>query len=204
MQSPCPARLNRFRPILTRRPPASADHGRVHSLELLLDEATDAAVRAGWRRLLDAELPSQARHTGASNRPHITLALADELPVDTVTAVRAAVGRSLPLPLRLGGLLVFAGPRPVVARLAVASTALLELQAAVVAALKDQAVDPHGQFAPGAWTPHVTLARRLTPEVLGAVLQVAGEEPGDLVGAAVELRQWDMTARVTGTLVTAG
>lgn len=182
----------------------SAHHGRVHSLELLLDETTDAAVRRQWRRLLDADLPSQARHTGASNRPHITLALADELPVDVVAAVRAAVGDALPLRVRLGGLLVFAGRRAVVSRLVVASTALLELQAAVTAALGDEAVDPHGQFAPGAWTPHVTLARRLEPDQLGPVLEVAGEEPADVGGQAVELRQWDMTARVTGTLVSAG
>lgn len=173
----------------------------MHSLELLLDGATDAAVRAQWRRLLDADLPSQARHTGASNRPHITLALADELPVDVVAAVRSAVGATLPLELRLGGLLVFAGRRPVVSRLVVASRSLLDLQAAVVAALGIQAADPHGQFAAGAWTPHVTLARRLTPDDLGRVLQVAGDEPDDLVGRAVELRQWDMTAKVTGTLV---
>lgn len=175
----------------------------MHSLELLLDDATDAAVRTQWRRLLDADLPSQARHTGASNRPHVTLALADDLPVDVVAAVRQAVGASLPLDLRLGGLLVFAGRRPVVSRLVVASTALLDLQAAVVAALGDEAVDPHGQFAAGAWTPHVTLARRLGPDDLGAVLEVAGEETADLVGRAVELRQWDMTAKVTGTLVAA-
>lgn len=175
----------------------------MHSLELLLDDVTDTAVRALWRRLLDADLPSQARHTGASNRPHVTLALADELPVDVVAAVRQAVGTALPLDLRLGGLLVFAGCRPVVSRLVIASAALLELQASVVAALGEEAVDPHGQFAPGAWTPHVTLARRLVPGDLGAVLEVAGEEPADLIGRAVALRQWDMTAKVTSALVPA-
>lgn len=181
-----------------------AHHGAVHSLELLLDDVTDAAMRRGWQRLSDAGLPSQARHTGASNRPHVTLALAAELPADVVAAVRAAVGDALPLPVRLGGLLVFAGRRAVVSRVVVASDALLAMQAGVVAALGDEAVDPHGQFAAGAWTPHVTLARRLDPDDLGAVLSVAGQDPDDLVGAAVELRHWDMTARVTGTLVSAG
>lgn len=176
----------------------------MHSLELLLDPASDAAVRRQWRRLLDADLPSQDRHTGSSNRPHITVALADELGTETTATVRAAVADLLPVPVRLGGLLVFAGRRAVVSRLVVASTALLELQAAVVAALGDDAVDPHGQFAAGAWTPHVTLARRLTADQVGPVLQNAGAENDDLVGQVVALRHWDMIARVAGTLTSAG
>ncbi|MFK9307191.1 hypothetical protein ACJEJT_24100, partial [Escherichia coli] len=45
----------------------------VVSLELVLDEAADAEIRREWTLLDEAGLPSQAQHTGASNRPHITL-----------------------------------------------------------------------------------------------------------------------------------
>jgi hypothetical protein len=47
--------------------------GAVVSLELVLDARTDASVRREWALLKAAGPPSQARHTGASNRPHVTL-----------------------------------------------------------------------------------------------------------------------------------
>ncbi len=43
------------------------------SLELVFDDESDAAIRGEWDALVAADLPSQARHTGESNRPHITL-----------------------------------------------------------------------------------------------------------------------------------
>ena len=45
------------------------------SIELVLAGAADQAVRDDWASLVRAGLPTQARHTGASNRPHLTLAL---------------------------------------------------------------------------------------------------------------------------------
>ena len=48
----------------------------VQSVELLLDDRLDQAVREEWARLLDVGLASQARNRSESNRPHITLAVA--------------------------------------------------------------------------------------------------------------------------------
>ncbi|MFB2583683.1 2'-5' RNA ligase family protein [Herbiconiux liukaitaii] len=45
----------------------------VVSLELLLDEATEARIRSEWAALAAAGLSSLAAHTAPSNRPHITL-----------------------------------------------------------------------------------------------------------------------------------
>ena len=81
----------------------------VQSVEILLDEAAEQVVRGQWVLLADAGLPSQARHTGTTNRPHITLAVARSLDQVQETAVAAAVSGCIPTPLRLGGLLVF-GP----------------------------------------------------------------------------------------------
>lgn len=185
----------------------------VQSVELLLDDGSEAAVRAQWRLLLEAGLPSQARHTGASNRPHVTLTARDAIPDGVEQALAAAVG-PLPLPLTLGGLLLFPGRRCVLARLVVPSSRLLRAQLAVAAVL-DGAGAPSSRgahFHAGRWTPHVTLARGLTGEQVAAALALLVPESldtrhsvqtrhsspiagTDTAGAAFAVRRWDGDAR---------
>lgn len=172
----------------------------MYSVELVLDGAADRAVRADWAALLNAGLPSQGRHTGPSNRPHLTLALTASAP-DPVRDRLTAIAAELPLPATVGAVLVFghrqlsdAGrathPTLILSRLVVPDSALLALQQRVVGAL-DEPVDRHGTFRAGAWTPHVTLGRRFTPAHVAAALQVVGAAGGH--GALTRLRLWDMT-----------
>jgi len=165
----------------------------VHSVELVLDDDTDRPIREEWNRLAAVGLPSQARHTGASNRPHITLALAATLDAADGTRLTAATA-VLPVPITIGGLLVFGSRRHVLARLVVPSVALLELQAAVATALAEP-VDPHDTFGAGRWTPHVTLARRLTAEQLTEAVAALGDISA-ITGTAAKARRWDMTEKV--------
>jgi 2'-5' RNA ligase len=166
----------------------------VQSVELLLDPPSERAVTAQWSQLVDAGLPSQARHTGATNRPHITVAVARELDGDQEAAIATAVGGALPLTLRLGGLLVF-GPGPfILARLVVPSTELLALQRNVVAAIgPTSSAFPHQQS--GGWTAHVTLARRLTADQLVGALTILSPVD-DLAVRAQAVRRWDGTGKV--------
>lgn len=161
------------------------------SVELVVDGAADAAVRADWVALVEAGLPSQARHTGESNRPHVTLALSATA-AEPVRERLAAVARDLPLPVTAGSVLVFGGRQFVLARLAGPAVELLDLQRRVVEALDDP-VDRHGTFTAGAWTPHLTLARRLTAAQIAAALPVLG--PAGVPGRLHRMRLWDMTER---------
>jgi 2'-5' RNA ligase len=165
----------------------------VHSIELVLDDDTDRQIRAEWNQLAGAGLPSQARHTGASNRPHITLALAAALDAADGGRLTTAAA-ALPMPITIGSLLVFGSLRFVLARLVVPSVALLETQSAVTAATAEP-VDPHGNFSAGQWTPHVTLARRLTADQLAEAVTALGELPA-IAGAATRARRWDMSAKL--------
>lgn len=160
-------------------------------MELVPDGAADEAVRADWAALAEAGLPSQAGHTGQSNRPHVTLTLAATAP-GPVRERLAAIARDLPLPVTAGPVLVFGRRQFVLARLAGPDAGLLHLQRRVVAALDDP-VDPHGTFAVGAWVPHLTLARRLSAEQVAAALGVLG--PGGRRGRLHRMRLWDMTGR---------
>jgi len=177
----------------------------VQSVELLLDDGTDGSVRAQWDLLAGTGLPSQARHAGPTNRPHVTVAVRAWLDPGLEPALRAAVG-DLPLPLRLGGLTCFGRNRFVLVRLVVPEVGLLALHAAVCSALGPDPddVEARGNLAPGRWTPHVTLARRLMPEQVGAALGVLSGAPGgtsDIDGHAVGCRRWDGEARRETSLV---
>lgn len=171
--------------------------GPVQSVEALLDPATDARVRALWDALATAGLPSQARHAGASNAPHVTLAVREEVPGHRDGALGEAVG-PLPLPVRLGGLLVFARRRCVLALAVVPSSGLLDAHARVDDALAGCGPSaPH--LAPGTWTPHVTLARGLSPGQVGTAVAALGALD-DLDGAVVAVRRWDARERRAWTL----
>ncbi|WP_032379510.1 2'-5' RNA ligase family protein [Rhodococcoides fascians] len=161
----------------------------VQSAELLLDSGLDATVRREWAALSDAGLPSQNRHRGESNRPHITVAVAASMPVavDDGAAVRFD-----PFDVRLGGLVVFGGRAITLARLVVPTSELLDLHARMHAAVGEDSLD---HLDPGRWTPHVTLARRLTSEEAGTAVRLLSTSIEDLVGSAVALRRWDGEAK---------
>jgi 2'-5' RNA ligase len=143
-----------------------------------LDSAADREVRRCRHRLTAAGLPVRPpRH-----RPHLTLGAVRlpeaDVPAVAEVAARVASAQSL-FPLRLDHLGVFAqgtlwlGPRP--------SSALDELQAAVDAALAAAGWERAfgRQTEPAEWTPHVTLANRLTSHDLGRAVELlsAGFRP---------------------------
>lgn len=161
----------------------------VQSLELILDDALDEAVRREWQTLADAGLPSQARHTGASNRPHITLSVAENF--DRLDALFAADVVVEPIfAVRLGATVVFRGRSATLARSVIPSTELLEFHRKM-STLSSDAEGLRGHTAPGQWTPHVTLARRLGAAELVEALLVLDSAPSTLVGTTAALRRWD-------------
>jgi 2'-5' RNA ligase len=162
----------------------------VQSVELTLDDAGDAAVRREWRRLAEAGVPSQARHTAPSNRPHVTLAALATIDPSCEPALQGAVEEMLPLEVRLGALAVFGGNQFVLARLVVPTSTLLELHARVATVVGT----PTGtNLSRGRWTPHITLARRVSGHQLPRTLAVLGAAEYDVQCVAV--RRWDGDAR---------
>ena len=169
------------------------------SVELTLDEDADTAVRSQWGRLAAAGLPTEQRaQPSSSHRPHVTLFAADALAAEA-DARLPGLFDGLDLELRLGGVLLF-GPRRgsyVLARQVVVSPPLLALQTAVAAVC---GADPDGQFAPGRWTPHVTLARRMPQDQVADVLAALGGVP-DLLATSRGCRRWDSERQETWELV---
>lgn len=165
------------------------------SVECLLDPRLDGAVRAEWDALADAGL--RGREDPAADRPprrpHITLTWATAYGEDGERDLPGAVlaGAGLPMAVRLGGLLVFGrSPRFVLARAVVPSQDLLDLHERVATRLRDSP-----GFAatarPGAWTPHVTLARPRSAEDLARAIDVLSAGRGGWDGSVVAVRRWD-------------
>jgi 2'-5' RNA ligase len=167
----------------------------VHSVELLFDAETESAVRGIWDDLMAVGVRSQAAHTSPSNRPHVTLTVADRMDDAVTAALRPALAR-LPLECRIGAPMVFGGRSITLVRLVVPSAELLDLQADVHRICLAHTPDgPLVNVQPGEWTPHVTLARRVSPDQLPkavALRQLGREIRGRITG----LRHWDGNAKV--------
>ena len=170
----------------------------VQSVEALLDADTDRQVRAEWGALAGAGLPSQANQLGDGAAPHLTLSVAASVPDFVEARLRAVVRGQLPIPVRLGPLVVMGSRRFVLARLLVPSAHLLSLHTAVAEAMI-AAPDVPDQVRPGRWTPHVTLARGLGSRQVGEALAVLGRtRPID--GRIETVRRWNPVSERAWTL----
>lgn len=163
----------------------------MRSVELTFGESTDSSIRTDWARLSEAGLPSLATHTSPSNRPHITLAAGNTLDTGSVQDLWS----ELPLGIRFSGLVVFpAGPgKYVLARLVVPAAGLLRLHAR----LHQQCTGSYENTLPDAWTPHVTLARRIPGHLLGPAMDALDRRTE---GLCIEARLWDSSTSTTTTL----
>ena len=128
-----------------------------YAVTLRLDAGAAEPISAMWRALADAGLHDDSLALGYP--PHVTLTIHP----DGVDAARigAAMARCATswnaIELRMAGFGVFAAPAPVLYLAPVVTPALLLRHQALAEALSDLPCDPH--YRPGAWVPHVTLAK---------------------------------------------
>ncbi|MEV6495601.1 2'-5' RNA ligase family protein, partial [Actinoplanes sp. NPDC051633] len=127
----------------------------MHTVELLLSDDLETAVRSLWHRLHAAGLPSLATHTHPTNRPHLTLVAAESVPQH--------LDFGLPLPVTLGGVRMLG---KALVREVVASCELRTLQAAVWQSCSGA----NPLHVPGAWLPHVSLALNVRADRRAAAL----------------------------------
>ncbi|BBX96157.1 2'-5' RNA ligase family protein [Mycobacterium lacus] len=158
----------------------------VHSIELVFDRDTEAAIRRIWADLAAAGIPSQA----PASRPHVTLAVAERVAPEVDELLRPLAAR-LPLRCAIGAPVLFGRANVVFARLVVPTSELLALHAEVHRlSLPHLAPQAMSNSLPGQWTGHVTLARRVGGPQLGRALRIAGR-PSQINGHFAGLRRWD-------------
>jgi 2'-5' RNA ligase len=163
----------------------------VHSIELVFDRDSEAAIRRIWEGLAAAGIPSQA----PASRPHVTLAVAERIAPD-VDALLQPVAQRLPMQCAVGAALLFGRANVVLARLVVPTAELLAVHSeAYRLCHSHMAPEPMPNCLPAQWTPHVTMARRVGGGQLGRALRIAGR-PAQIEGSFTALRRWDGNKRV--------
>ena len=167
-----------------------------HSIELLLDEDSDAAIRRVWHRLSDAGLPSQLRVKSDTNRPHITVLAADRILPDgdaTLSELRVR----FPLPVVVGAPVIFGGGKMTLARLIVASADLLDLHRDIYRrCLPSTRSHPSRTARPGTGPRTRRSGAAFTAEQVARALDVIEDLSADISADVVGLRRWDGDARI--------
>jgi hypothetical protein len=163
----------------------------VHTIELVFDRGTEAAVRHLWDGLAAAGIPSQA----PAARPHVTLLVAERISAEA-DALLTSLGDRMPLRCVVGAPVLFGKGGAVLARLVVPTAELLAVNAEVHRhCLPHLADGPAPNSEPGQWTGHVTLARRIRGPQLARALRIASRPP-QIHGSFAGLRRWDGNKRV--------
>ena len=137
-------------------------------VEAYLDPVADAKIRRLWHILNERGMGDSNLRNDST--PHLTLVTSDALDEALARIALENVAQSSVFPLPLRGLGIFPGGRGTLYLPVVPSAALLRLHGACAEAVRTAGGEPRGFDAPDAWTPHVSLARRLLPVALpGAV-----------------------------------
>jgi hypothetical protein len=172
----------------------------VRTVELLCSPELEDAVRAAWHRLAEAGLPSLARNTHPTNRPHLTLASVDEFPPGAEQRLADLCAAALPLPARLDRVAVLDGSAPLV-WLIRPGPQLVALHGAVWDVLAE-APGPYPWHLPGRWVPHLSLALRFGGADRRRARAVAGL--GRPAGEFVAARSYDSDTRTVSDLAATG
>ncbi|MBS0644678.1 MAG: 2'-5' RNA ligase family protein [Proteobacteria bacterium] len=122
-----------------------------------LDPIAAAGIERLWQALAERLGADDSLQLGY--HPHVTLAvLPDTAPVAPIDAAVARLATIWTVqPVTLAGLGVFPGTPPVLWAAPVPTSGLLAWHSELHAALTSLPVHPH--YRPGAWMPHVTLAK---------------------------------------------
>jgi 2'-5' RNA ligase len=172
----------------------------VESIELHFEAEGLAAVRAVWSALADAQLPSLA--TGP-HAPHVTLsviAAGSEVATTTDAAIGEVATPLVGTTLRLPGVGVFPRKRSVLYGSVVPTAQLVAVQHRVHEVLEAAQHEPFETAHPDAWTPHVTLAKRIDADELARATALCTklDWPLDLtVGSVI---RWNGLTRTTTQL----
>jgi 2'-5' RNA ligase len=149
-----------------------------YAVSLLFNAEMAEAVSARWQRLADAGLSRSMVDLGY--QPHVTLAVYDELAVNTASAALDRIFDKVErMPATLTGFSTFGAGSGVCYAALASSPDLMRLHATIVAAI-GETCRPHYQA--GRWTPHCTLATGLTDVEIDHAKNFLAEDWRSLAG----------------------
>lgn len=147
------------------------------ALELSFDPAADAAIRALWRQLDAAGVPSLGSH-GVLYMPHVSLAVLEEFDPAGAEALAYAAEDCLSgtLNLLLTHVGAFPGGEGVLFLGVTVSRELMDAHHQVQTLPAVRGSQPNAYYLPGAWTPHCTVAIGASPSQLASGLLLCRAE----------------------------
>jgi 2'-5' RNA ligase len=141
---------------------------------LLFDAESAGAIRAGWRQLEAAGIPSLESFTHRRHEPHVSLVVADEIAIGGwMDVLRTGFFPADPMRIELGQAGVFPG-----GWLHLGVTGLpSSIHADVIAALGEDAKGVWEHYLPESWIPHCTLAGGLSDHQSASAIRVVRSAP---------------------------
>ncbi len=154
-----------------------------YALELTFDSATDTAIRAIWQALTAQQIATPDQRGPA--KPHITLAVYDQIVAARSDALLAAFARvTPPLPVTFASLGLFppSASEAVVFAAPTVTTTLLAVHERACQTLATAASQPWPYYVSGGWVPHCTLTQSCPADRLAAVIAICQTLPLPLAG----------------------
>ena len=145
-----------------------------YAVVLYFNKHSEKFIRDIWNKLSENGIPSEIHHAGI--RPHITLAIFDELtcqPCDSELSRFAP--QSAQLHLNFTHLGFFTQPEKVLFLAPTPTSELLDFHARIHQLLDHQTNGPWSLYQPGKWVPHCTLALDLDQVMLEKATALCGQ-----------------------------
>jgi len=144
------------------------------ALCLLFDSRTERLVRELWARLEANGIPTLLSHTHGRHHPHLSYAVLLEWDEAEIRAAAYGLPDEGPVDVGVQGTVMF--PRGRAAMACSVTSDVVARQERVTSALLASGALLHRHYAPGHWTPHVSVSTGVAaadmPAVVGAVSDV--------------------------------
>lgn len=156
-----------------------------YAIEMFFDEELDATIRSVWNKLAERKLAPYL--AGCGSRPHVSLAVYDDLDVPTAEDRLKSFAASLaPFSMMMWNLGIFSSP-PVVFYAPQVTQGLLALHSKFHDHFQGLGQGPAEYYLPGRWVPHCALAVRVEPSRLPRVVDTCRKECPPVSGEVREI-----------------
>ena len=153
---------------------------------LYFDAQTEKTIGKVWQTLADENLATGILDAGM--RPHITLAIYDELYCQPCENELVKItSKTTSMAIKLAHLGIFTNPEPVVFAAPVPTKEFLDFHDNLHASLASEAKKPWELYQPGKWVPHCTLALGFKMENLAEIIRHCQTLPFPMDVRAVQM-----------------
>ena len=157
-----------------------------YAVMLYFDNQTETTINKVWQALADDNLATGVQYAGI--RPHITLAIYDELDCRSCENELVKItSKTVSMAIQLAHLGIFTNPELVVFAAPAPTKEFLDFHENLHSSLASEAKKPWGLYQPGNWVPHCTLALDFKMENLTEIIHRCKTLPFPMDVRAVQL-----------------